>query len=315
MEKSGSFRPVRRIRFILYLVGFFISAGGLAGTAAAGSPALRPGEAGQPSLRVVSVAVIAEAGLRGNEAWKIGITRIMDDAGLALREIAGIKLKIKAYEYWTCEAMQKSGGSGREGRPRTPLTSPLPDFLGHLKTAGRAGCEMAVGLVPEGPDGPIDPGLADYLNGVVLMKYLKSKGGMSYVLLHEISHLFGAIDLRQKSSVMSLWNPTFGFDDFTKSIIRVNRDRSFRLGESPLSEGRTLDAIELYRDRQALGLGEEELDICLNVLAAGRSVQRTPPLRSALPGSSSPHEAARHSLKQSSINSSSTASVRSSKWT
>lgn len=269
MDKPRGSHSVRRGRIVKSLCVIFFYAGGLFGLASAGVPPARQGDTDKTPVRIISVAVAAEAGLRGNEAWQIDITRIVDEVGLALREIAGLKLKIRAYEYWTCKDKPGGGPAGWLARPRTPLVSLLPGFLSHLKTHGRAGCEIVIGLVPEGSDGPVDPGLADYLNGVVLMKVLKAKGGMSYVLLHEICHLFGAIDLRQTGSVMSLRNPAFRIDDFTRSIVRVNRDRSFRRGENPLSEGRALDAIELYRNRQILCLGEDELGICLAVLNRG----------------------------------------------
>ena len=64
---------------------------------------------------------------------------------------------------------------------------------------------------------------------------------------------------------------------FPRSIIRVNRDRSFRPGEPPLPDNRIGDALGLYRDRRALELGEDELDVCLALLP-----RLAPPRRSEL---------------------------------
>jgi hypothetical protein len=249
MKEPKAARPYRPFPFVLSL--------SLALASLAASGGVRPGQAVKPPGRTVSVAVIADAALRGNEAWKVDVRRMVGDTSIALQGIAGLTLKIEAYDHWARE-------DARLGRVSLPDL--LPEFLDHLRAAGRPGCDIVLGLIPEGPDGPAVPGLADYVNGVILMKYLKVKGGMRYVLLHEACHLFGAIDLRQKGSVMSLRDPTFGVDEFTRSIIRVNRDRSFRPGDCPLLEGRIDDALGLYRDRRALGLGEDELDVCLALL-------------------------------------------------
>ncbi len=111
------------------------------------------------------------------------------------------------------------------------------------------------------------PGVADYLMGTVVLKYLESRGGITYVLLHEILHIFGAIDLKTPGSVMSRRDPSFRIEGFTRAIVRANLERSFLTGEFPLPEGCIAQAIDLYDRRRALGLGEEELAICLSTLS------------------------------------------------
>ena len=215
--------------------------------------------------RTIAVEVVADSSLRNNESWKVDIFCAMRDVSQALQELSGIRLTIKAYHYWTPRniPVRTSGAP----RPQT-LGTILSVFNDHVRNAGRGGCELVVALVPEGPDGPVFPGIADYLMGTVMVKYLERKEGIKFVLLHEICHIFGAVDLKAGGSVMSLQNPGFRIDDFTKSIIEVNRQRSFRPGECPLTEEGILAAIGLYRDRQSHGLGETELDICLNKLQA-----------------------------------------------
>ena len=134
---------------------------------------------------------------------------------------------------------------------------------------------ILVGLVPEGPDGPVSPGLADYPNGIIVLKYLEAKGGMPFVLLHEICHLFGAVDLEEPGSVMSLAGASFRIDRFTREIMAVNRDRSFRRGTCPLTPDRAAEALAVYGRREALHLGEPELRICLDELRAMDWVPRS----------------------------------------
>jgi hypothetical protein len=246
MEQRKDARTGRPILQVLFLSWAAASSMGLVIPARAGSRA-----------RIVSVAVVADSGLRGNDSWKVDVRRMVGDTSLVLQAVAGVTLKIGAFGYWAREDVLPGD---------VPLVDLLPGFLDHLSAAGRSECDIVLGLVPEGPDGPAVPGLADYVNGVILMKLLKARDGMRFVLLHEACHLFGAIDLRQRGSVMSLHDPSFEIDAFTRSIVRVNRDRSFRPGECPLPEGRIDDAIGLYKDRRSLDLGEDELEICLALL-------------------------------------------------
>ncbi len=246
--------------------GFAVLAGLLAicGTivaAESAKPALAP-------RRTIAVRILADPALRTNTIWKVDIFRAMRDVSQTLQEISGLALKIRAYDYWTPGPLAGEAGGGRS--PRTVVEA-LSLMNRCIREEGRAGAEIIVGLVPEGPGGPVCPGIADYLNGTVVVTYPASKGGIPYVLLHEICHIFGAVDLRTTGSVMSLRNPSFKVDGFTKTIIRVNRLRSFLHGAFPLSEERVPQAIDLYKGRQALRLGEEELTVCLSKLNEARS--------------------------------------------
>jgi hypothetical protein len=259
MEHRGGFSPAVSAIHKVILAALVTIAVAIMGSAGVSAP-----------RRNVAVRVLADAALSHDEAWKVDITRAVMDVNQTLTAISGIALKIKAYDYWT------PGSSGSEpGGSRSAET--VAEYLvlmgRHIRSSGREGGEIVIGLVPEGPDGPVFPGIADYLMGTVVIKHLKSKGGIAYVLLHEICHIFGAIDLRTSGSVMSLQNPSFRIDGFSRAIIRANRLRSFLDGVFPLSGDIVPEAIQLYEERRALGLGEEELSICLGVLKAVRSGQ------------------------------------------
>jgi|WetSurMetagenome_2_1015567.scaffolds.fasta_scaffold11349_3 hypothetical protein len=247
-------------------VGFIALAGLLTafGTIAAAAPASRT----RAPRRTISVTVLADSALRKNEIWKVEILRAVTDVSQTLDAVSAIVLKIKAYDYWTPGFIPAGAGGSR--CPRT-IAEALSLLNRHIREKGRRGSEIVVGLVPEGVEGPLYPGIADYLRGTILIKDLKSKGGIPFVLLHEICHIFGAVDLRTNRSVMSLCNPGFRIDGFTKAIIKANRLRSFLDGEFPLSEDRVPEAINLYEGRQALGLEEVELAICLGKLKEAKS--------------------------------------------
>jgi hypothetical protein len=221
------------------------------------------------TVRTVTVAIVAAPGPVTNSAWKVELTRIIMDLNIHLREARDVRLKIVSYGHLkpASSLAQEAGAVGPPFPPRSPRDW-LPSFSGLTWPGTESERGILIGLVPEGPDGPANPGIADYLNGIIVLKNLTAKGGMPFVLFHEICHLFGAVDLEEKGSLMSRMAPRFRLDAFTVSIMRANRDRSFRRNDRPLSPEKTREAVSLYTDRQSLGLGEWELGICLEKLRA-----------------------------------------------
>lgn len=252
--------------------GLVVLAGLLA--AFASSTAASPARVPPAPRRTIAVMLLADSALRHNEIWKVDIFLAIRDVNQTFAGFSGIRLKIKCFDYWT-PGLVEAGAAGSR-RPKT-IAEYLFLMNRRVQDKGRAGTEIVVGLVPDGPEASVHPGIADYLGGSIVIMYLKSKGGISFVLLHEILHIFGAVDLKTKGSVMSLRNPSLRVDHFTQAIIRTNRQRSFLDRDFPLSNERISDAISLYEDRRALGLGEEELAICLVKLKEARSIRRPQP--------------------------------------
>jgi len=221
------------------------------------------------TVRTVPVAIVAAPGPGTNSAWKVELTRIIIDLNIHLRVAMDVRLKIVSYGHLKLAPShaREVGAVDPPFPPRSPRDW-LPSFTGLPWPGTEIERGILIGLVPEGPDGPADPGIADYLNGIIVLKYLTAKGGMPFVLFHEICHLFGAVDLEEKGSLMSRTAPRFRLDAFTVSIMRANRYRSFRRDDRPLSPEKIMEAVSLYADRQSLGLGEWELGICLEKLRA-----------------------------------------------
>ncbi len=223
-----------------------------------------PDDSHRAGHRTVSVKVLADSTLRKDETWKLVIFRAVRDASQTLEEISGITLRIKSYDYWAPPPAEAPALGNRCSRA---VLRALTSMNSYIAEVGRGGSELVIGLIPEGPEGPFMPGVADYLSGTVVLKYLERRGGIPYVLLHESLHIFGAIDLKTPGSVMSRRDPSFRIDSFTRAIVRVNRERSFLVGGFPLAEGRIAQAFDLYECRRALDLNEEELTICLGTLS------------------------------------------------
>ena len=251
---------------IAFVLNAARAAAGGAGTAAPADPGKT-----RPAKPAIPVTVLAHPSMSGNAMWKVDLSKIFMDVGQNVRETLGIRLRIRAFGYLdagTAPAVPRKPGSPSL-RPYLPVLRAAADRLDG-ETAGG----ILVGLVPEGPDGPVCPGLADYPNGIIVLKYLEAKGGMPFVLLHEICHLFGAVDIEEPGSVMSLQGASFRIDRFTREIMAVNRDRSFRRGACPLTPDRAAEALAVYGRREALHLGEPELRICLDELRAMMASRR-----------------------------------------
>ena len=109
-------------------------------------------------------------------------------------------------------------------------------------------------------------GVASYLNGFVLLRKINSSFIMRQTLVHEFSHLFGAIDLNEKESVMGNGRIVESFDEFSKSIIFVNKNRRFQPGSFPLPQQRFDEALSLYSQRKKLKLNETDLHVLLALI-------------------------------------------------
>jgi tetratricopeptide (TPR) repeat protein len=110
------------------------------------------------------------------------------------------------------------------------------------------------------------PGVSCCDLNYILVQYLNLKRNLRFVIQHEICHLFGAADLREKNSIMAGETLGYEFDEFTSKILLLNRNRPFSPG-SPLFAAETrAQAISLYKERGDLNLGEDRLHAMLALL-------------------------------------------------
>lgn len=86
---------------------------------------------------------------------------------------------------------------------------------------------------------------------------------MIYTLQHELSHLFGAVDIVQKGSVMGTDHTCNEFDKFTSQIIFYNKYRTFNPYIFPLPEDKLDEALSIYDQRKKLNRREVNINIIL----------------------------------------------------
>jgi len=109
-------------------------------------------------------------------------------------------------------------------------------------------------------------GVATYEQGYVLMNRYISPYLSRVIFVHELCHIFGAVDLEMEISVMNKAAPQLECDDFTKQIVRLHMNRRFGPGIFPLSPDDQNSAISLYEQRKTLPRREIGLSLRLAAL-------------------------------------------------
>jgi Tfp pilus assembly protein PilF len=138
--------------------------------------------------------------------------------------------------------------------------------LGDLKKRAPAdGTDIVAGILS--PKRILSPGvgISDYTQNILLICDAPGQV-MEYALRHELCHLFGAIDLAEKGSLMSAVSPGLRIDDFTARAVRLHRDRTFERGRFPLAPGDLDAAVSLYLERSEGKAQEPQADIFLTLL-------------------------------------------------
>ena len=125
--------------------------------------------------------------------------------------------------------------------------------------------DIVIGLVPPRFADDSSAGFAEYIGGFVLLE-MGNPWTMAPVILHELGHIFGAVDIQENGSVMDPTNPGFDFDAFSARVITLNRERSYRTGSFPFPLDQLEEVISAYRDRAALKRHEPALHLYLAYL-------------------------------------------------
>jgi hypothetical protein len=199
--------------------------------------------ASPPEVRVLEVKIAAAMEFKMSKMWKVEMHKMVRDISCGFKSRFGIAFKVREIDFWEREPGPKS----------------LPDHLRDLvEKVPRGKCQLVVGIIPSAFSQGPPYGIADYLHAYVLLRDHPSKSGLAGVLEHELCHIFGAVDLNENGSIMSLEYRGGRYDAFTMSVMTLNRDRSFRADEFPLPPDLMEEVTALYKER--LGQDEERAD-------------------------------------------------------
>jgi len=207
------------------------------------------------SPRTIQVKVAADTKFCIQDRWHSRACREIRKSFAHFDGQFGLQFKIKEFIYWS---------------PKSPKNS-LPHFLNDLrKNSGRDGYDIIIGVIsPERLIGR-PSGMASYFDGYILVTDLEPKYPLEFLITHELCHMFGAVDLDERDSIMSMREVSYQFDEFTKKMVLLQRDRSFNSSFFPLSTNALDESIELFKRRTELRLEEPGVYFKLAVLCTER---------------------------------------------
>lgn len=187
-------------------------------------------------IRVIGVKVVVPEEYKMTMIWKLEMNKMLRDIGRGFKDRFGLAFKMRETGFWKPDSNQKS------------LFNRLRDLI---REVPRGDCHLVIGILPTGIFQGPPFGAADYLRSYVLITDQASASTLSNVLEHELCHVFGAIDLEEKGSIMSFNHRGARYDDFTSRVIALNRNRSFEAGKFPLSRDVKDRVMALYKERLA----------------------------------------------------------------
>lgn len=196
------------------------------------------------SPRTINVKVVADENFRTRDSWMEDTCKIIRDSFFQFDKRFGIHLKIKDCVYWKPEGSKK----------------PIPYFLNDLRNkVNKETSDLVLGIISPQRIAQGPAAGASFPDGYILVIELKPKYPYAYLLSHELCHIFGAVDLNEKDTIMAVRDPSHKFDAFTQQAILLHKDRPFSPGSLPLPRDKVDEAISLFRQRAELRLGESEI--------------------------------------------------------
>lgn len=200
------------------------------------------------SPRTVSVKIAIDKTLGKLSLWKAEASPYLYECIRAFEDRFGIKLDIRDNGYWYPDSHER------------PLAEAMSDLKNKVPPGG---CDIVLGIIAPERISRSPSGISSFIDSYILLQNTKLKSEMRYVLLHELCHIFGAIDLREKGSIMSTNEPEFRFDNFTRKTVRLHKFRSFDRASFPLPQEDLDSAIALFEERAALHLDEPAVNLYL----------------------------------------------------
>jgi Flp pilus assembly protein TadD len=215
---------------------------------AAGKP--ESAEFPKDPTRIVTIKIAGaeQSGLGIN--WEREIKKLRGVASEIYQQNFGIEFKIIKWEAWQIDK----------------ATGTMQGLLDDLKKKIAPGeADMVIGVL--GPSGPADSpiGTADYFCAYILLRLGQPESALP-VVIHELGHVFGAVDLDEKNTAMNPRNPAPKFDAFSARVIGLNKNRSFHTQGFPSPPGLIKEIIAEYEARASLNRAEPEIPLFLAYL-------------------------------------------------
>jgi len=202
-------------------------------------------------LRTITIKIAVDQKLKADGTWKIDSRRSLKAVSDIFTKEFGLEFQIDDYQYWRPDLKQKN----------------TRDRLNDLQSQViHDDSDIVLGLLSRDRGNVIPEGIASYIHGYILLDYSESQIETNKVLFHELCHIFGACDIKEKGSIMDCGQSGIKFDGFTHKIIRLNRCRTFHPNEFPLPANLLEEAIDLYSQRYDLKRDEPGIALSLVIL-------------------------------------------------
>jgi len=120
-------------------------------------------------------------------------------------------------------------------------------FIDLHRKVDRGGCDIVIGLTAcQIPRRDLLGG-ASYKNGYILIRWAPPRQNLTWLLTHELGHLFGAVHTKNPRSAMNINPTTTNFDEENATLIRLNRQRRFLPHLFPIGGQQLKEALHHYR--------------------------------------------------------------------
>lgn len=201
--------------------------------------------------RVLRVKAVADEAFRDNDKWEKEIREHFAWADPEFRKMTGIGLQLVAVDRWTTHESQSMPLLLEELRVKIDKgdADVVVGFTGHKPP------ELSVALMTgEGTERftirlPFIAGIAMPFGDRVVVRRDEDKRETRHTLLHEISHLFGGVHVKDKSVLYSTNERTdFVLDPFNQKIFNLTRQRDFQLDVHDLPREQLDQLVALYRE-------------------------------------------------------------------
>lgn len=208
-------------------------------------------EVNPSAQRTVKIKIAIDEEFRQRPIQWLDTKKWLTTASQFFERHFGLSFQISEFKSWTSDNSKTA----------------LPGLLQNLyEKIGRGESDIVLGFTGQIYSGSEVSGVASYRHGYALVRRMKNEHLTMITVVHELCHLFGAVDLEKELSIMDKNEPRLECDEFTRQIVRLHLSRGFDPAVFPLSAVDMDSAVDLYLARKQLHRREEGVLLMLTMI-------------------------------------------------
>lgn len=185
-----------------------------------------------PQTREVTIKLVADEEFRKDTHWREKAKSFLERARSDFEAWFGIRLCLQKYDVWTSDSALHS----------------LDLLAGNLEaTVGKDSCDLLLAFIGQRDPQENYDGYSLFKEGTILLLVSRDKEAVEHTAHHELAHVFGAVHVNDRNSLMDIFRRGDRFDPLNAEIILLNKDRSFNSTGLPTPRANRERAAELYR--------------------------------------------------------------------